>query len=151
MEEGSRREWKRRGTNAHTYTNTHHATCTTFILTYQVMMKEPNASTFRFWLARAVESFLRGCSSYADQTFLIRRGLLHHVAGNILSFDARPKEILQSSFDLLGELVKFNVKVRFDTFGSRDWSKSIEYKIHSIHSSTFSSIYSCIDLTTFIH
>ena len=84
-----------------------------------VMMNEPSASTFRFWLARAVESFLRGSTSYADQTFLIRRGLLQHVATNIIQMDPRPKEILQSSFDLLGELIKFNMQVsvyKWDTF-----------------------------------
>ena len=41
-----------------------------------VMKKEPTASTFRFWLARAVESHLRGTTSYCDQIFLLRRGLL---------------------------------------------------------------------------
>lgn len=30
----------------------------------------------RFWQARAVESFLRGATSYADQMFLLKRGLL---------------------------------------------------------------------------
>ena len=30
----------------------------------------------RFWLARAVESYLRGDTSYCDQIFLMRRGLL---------------------------------------------------------------------------
>lgn len=30
----------------------------------------------RFWQARAVESFLRGTTSYADQMFLLKRGLL---------------------------------------------------------------------------
>ena len=30
----------------------------------------------RFWMARAIESFLRGKTSYADQTFLLRKGLL---------------------------------------------------------------------------
>eukprot|EP00918_Siedleckia_nematoides_P024820 GHVU01053597.1.p1 GENE.GHVU01053597.1~~GHVU01053597.1.p1 ORF type:complete len:770 (-),score=71.82 GHVU01053597.1:2839-5148(-) len=76
----------------------------------EVMKKEPTASTFRFWLARAVESYLRGNTSYCDQIFLLRRGLLQHIAGNIVDHDIRPKEILQSSFDLLGELVKFNVE-----------------------------------------
>lgn len=74
-----------------------------------VLKKEPTASTFRFWLARAVESYLRGSTCYADQMFLLRRGLLHHVAGNLIENDVRPKEILQSSFDLLGELIKFNL------------------------------------------
>ncbi|XP_074645755.1 short transient receptor potential channel 4-associated protein-like [Tubulanus polymorphus] len=81
-----------------------------------VMKKEPTASTFRFWLARAVESYLRGTTSYCDQVFLLRRGLLQHVAGNIVENDIRPKEILQSSFDLLGELIKFNIEAfkKFD-------------------------------------
>lgn len=42
----------------------------------EVMKKEPTSSTFRFWLARSVESYLRGMTSYCDQVFLLRRGLL---------------------------------------------------------------------------
>lgn len=76
----------------------------------EVMKKEPTASTFRFWLARAVESYLRGNTSFCDQVFLLKKGLLQHIANNIIDQDIRPKEILQSSFDLLGELVKFNVE-----------------------------------------
>lgn len=78
----------------------------------EVMKKEPTTSTFRlwFWLARAVESYLRGDTSYCDQIFLMRRGLLTHVAGNIVENEIRHKEILQSSFDLLGELIKFNIE-----------------------------------------
>lgn len=88
----------------------------------EVMKKEPTASTFRFWLARAVESYLRGSTSYCDQVFLLRRGLLQHIAGNIVDHDIRPKEILQSSFDLLGELCKFNVEAfrNFDKVLSTD-------------------------------
>ncbi|CAL1542010.1 unnamed protein product [Lymnaea stagnalis] len=83
----------------------------------EVMKKEPTTSTFRlwFWLARAVESYLRGDTSYCDQIFLMRRGLLTHVAGNIVENEIRHKEILQSSFDLLGELIKFNI-VAFKAF-----------------------------------
>ena len=32
-----------------------------------------------------------------------------HIASNIVDHDIRPKEILQSSFDLLGEMIKFNL------------------------------------------
>ncbi|KAL5022171.1 hypothetical protein ScPMuIL_001326 [Solemya velum] len=81
----------------------------------EVMKKEPTTSTFRFWLARAVESYLRGNTSYCDQIFLMRRGLLNHVATNIVDHDIRHKEILQSSFDLLGEMIKFNFEA-FKTF-----------------------------------
>ena len=38
-----------------------------------------------------------------------------HVASNIVEHEIRHKEILQSSFDLLGELVKFNIDA-FKTF-----------------------------------
>ena len=39
---------------------------------------------FRFWLARAVESYLRGDTSYCDQIFLMRRGLLTVSAAKII-------------------------------------------------------------------
>ena len=75
-----------------------------------VLKKEPTQSTFRFWLCRAVESFLRGRISYADQIFLLRRGLLQHVTSSIINTEHRTlqHEIIQSSFDLLGEMIKFN-------------------------------------------
>ncbi|XP_063951103.1 short transient receptor potential channel 4-associated protein-like [Lytechinus pictus] len=75
----------------------------------EVMKKEPRDSPFRFWMARAIESFLRGKTSYADQTFLIRKGLLEHVVQHILSSEHHSKEVLQSYFDLLAELMKFNI------------------------------------------
>lgn len=40
-----------------------------------------------------------------------------HVAGNIVESTTRHKEILQSSFDLLGELIKFNIEA-FKAFDS---------------------------------
>ncbi|XP_042147958.1 short transient receptor potential channel 4-associated protein isoform X3 [Ixodes scapularis] len=76
----------------------------------EVLKKETGSSTFRFWLSRAIESYLRGCTSSADQDFLLSRGLLQLVAGSLVSLGVRQKEVLQSSFDLLGELVKFNVR-----------------------------------------
>ena len=36
--------------------------------------------------------------------------VFQHVAGNIVENEIRHKEILQSSFDLLGELIKFNIE-----------------------------------------
>jgi len=73
-----------------------------------VLKKEPATSTFRFWLCRAVESYLRGGTSYADQIFLLRRGLLQHITASLIQAEVRQKETIQSSFDLLGEMVKFN-------------------------------------------
>lgn len=51
---------------------------------------------------------MRGKASYADQVFLIKRGLLKHLLQIICSKEIKSKEVLQSSFDLLGELMKFN-------------------------------------------
>lgn len=74
----------------------------------EVLKKEPATSTFRFWLCRAVESYLRGGTSYSDQIFLLRRGLLQHITASLIQSEVRQKETIQSSFDLLGEMVKFN-------------------------------------------
>lgn len=75
----------------------------------QVMKKEPVESSFRFWQARAVESFLRGVTSYADQMFLLKRGLLEHILFCIIDSECKSRDVLQSYFDLLGELMKFNI------------------------------------------
>lgn len=75
----------------------------------KVIKQEPFSDSFRFWLTRAVESFLRGGTSYADQLFLINRGIVEDTLHNILAINfTRPKEVLQSCFDMLGELIKFN-------------------------------------------
>ncbi|CAB1335989.1 unnamed protein product [Coregonus sp. 'balchen'] len=74
-----------------------------------VMKKEPAESSFRFWQARAVESFLRGATSYADQVFLLKRGLLEHILFCIIDSGCKSRDVLQSYFDLLGELMKFNI------------------------------------------
>ncbi|XP_071534122.1 short transient receptor potential channel 4-associated protein-like [Panulirus ornatus] len=78
----------------------------------EALKKETTGSTFRFWFSRAIESYLRSANPYADQVFLLRRGLLKHLAGSLLQCDPGPsqKEVLQSTFDLLGELLKFNVE-----------------------------------------
>ncbi|KAG7168132.1 Short transient receptor potential channel 4-associated protein-like [Homarus americanus] len=42
----------------------------------EALKKETTGSTFRFWFSRAIESYLRSANPYADQVFLLRRGLL---------------------------------------------------------------------------
>nr|XP_023652427.1 short transient receptor potential channel 4-associated protein-like isoform X2 [Paramormyrops kingsleyae] len=83
-----------------------------------VMKREPPDSSFRFWQARAVESFLRGATSYADQVFLLKRGLLEHILFCIIDSGCKSRDVLQSYFDLLGELMKFNIDAfqRFDRY-----------------------------------
>lgn len=76
--------------------------------TLDILKAVPNLSSLRFWLSRALEGFLRGKASYADQIFLIKRGLLKLLVDHICSKEMKTKEVLQSSFDLLGELMKFN-------------------------------------------
>jgi len=76
-----------------------------------VIKQEPFSASFRFWLTRAIESFLRGGTFYADQLFLINRGIVQDTLQNILAINfTRPKEVLQNCFDMLGELIKFNIK-----------------------------------------
>ncbi|XP_037788989.1 short transient receptor potential channel 4-associated protein-like [Penaeus monodon] len=77
----------------------------------EALKRETTGSTFRFWFSRAIESYLRSANPYADQVFLLRRGLLKHLANSLLMCDSghNQKEVLQSTFDLLGELLKFNV------------------------------------------
>lgn len=91
----------------------------------------------RFWLCRAVESWLRSSSQYgvADQLFVISRGLLQHIVQVLLESESAvepsvavggavgmarnnngslgsgpPREVAQSSFDLLGEMIRFNME-----------------------------------------
>lgn len=82
----------------------------------ETLIRCPPTAPLRFWLSRAIEGFLRGRASVGDQLFLIKRGLLEHLVDHITSEELKPKEILQSSFDLLGELMKFNqfAFIRFD-------------------------------------
>ncbi|KAF6024045.1 TRPC4AP [Bugula neritina] len=76
----------------------------------EVLKKEPTDSTFCFWFCRVIDSYLRGTTSFCDQVFLLRRGVLQHIVGKLLDGEQKTKEILQSSFDLLAELMKFNIE-----------------------------------------
>ena len=73
-----------------------------------VLKKTSPDNALRFWLSRAIEGFLRGSVCPPDQHFLINRGLIKHLFDHIVNSDTKAKEIIQSSFDLLGELMKFN-------------------------------------------
>ncbi|XP_065064588.1 short transient receptor potential channel 4-associated protein-like isoform X2 [Rhopilema esculentum] len=81
----------------------------------------PN-NALRFWLSRAIEGFLRGRVSPPDQHFLINRDVIEHLLEHINNPETKSKEILQSSFDLLGELMKFNEEAfkRFNTYFNAD-------------------------------
>ncbi|XP_041080693.1 short transient receptor potential channel 4-associated protein-like [Polyodon spathula] len=114
-----------------------------------VMKKEPADSSFRFWQARAVESFLRGVTSYADQVFLLRRGLLEHILFCIIDSECKSRDVLQSYFDLLGELMKFNL-LAFKRFNKYvDTEEKFQIFLNQINSSLVDSnmIVRCIVLS----
>ncbi|GCB77269.1 hypothetical protein scyTo_0019264, partial [Scyliorhinus torazame] len=105
----------------------------------QVMKREPAESSFRFWQARAVESFLRGVTSYADQMFLLKRGLLEHILFCIIDSECKSRDVLQSYFDLLGELMKFNIDAfkRFNKYVNTD--EKFQIFLNQINSSLVDS------------
>eukprot|EP00741_Cyanophora_paradoxa_P004770 tig00000828_g4628.t1 len=72
-----------------------------------VLFREPDDSSYRFWLASCLESFLRGAPP-RDQLFVARSGLMERLVGEVTAGGFRTAGALQAAFDLLGELVKFN-------------------------------------------
>lgn len=71
------------------------------------MKEAEETSTLRFWIARAVESFLRGPTCKQDQIFYLKRGILDHLLHLLLDIQTSA-EVSQGHFDLLAELMKFN-------------------------------------------
>ena len=66
----------------------------------------PN-SNFYFWLASCIESFLRGFH-IPHQMFIAHTGLLYKLVKQIVGNEITKFNNVQISFDLLGEIVKFN-------------------------------------------
>lgn len=76
----------------------------------EAFVSECDDSPYRFWLASCVESYLRG-SCFEEQLFVAQSGLLDHLLGHVTSERIHCAGSLQTSFDLLGELCKANVKM----------------------------------------
>ena len=70
-------------------------------------MQECFYSSARFWISSCIEIFLRGNNSFF-QTFTIYSGLVYCLLNDILYGKQDKNQVLQISFDILGELVKFN-------------------------------------------
>jgi len=66
----------------------------------------PNSS-FSFWLASCIESFLRGFH-VPHQIFVAHTGMLHKLVKQIVGNEITRFNNIQISYDLLGEIVKFN-------------------------------------------
>lgn len=75
-------------------------------LTIKAFCRESDESPYRFWLASCIESFLRGSSS-REQEFVACL-LLDHLVKDICSDCLHCSGSLQTSFDLLGEMIKGN-------------------------------------------
>ena len=70
-------------------------------------MQECYFSSARFWISSCIEVILRGNNSFL-QAYTIYSGLLYCLMNDILYGKQDKNQTLQISFDILGELVKFN-------------------------------------------
>ncbi|XP_077974381.1 short transient receptor potential channel 4-associated protein-like [Styela clava] len=75
----------------------------------QKMKAESDSSRIRFWMARALEAFLRGKPSKADQIFFMKKGLLEELFRVLLSTEQPRSWVIQGHFDLLATLMKGSV------------------------------------------
>ena len=74
------------------------------------LRSQKRESVYRFWLSACVENFLRG-SGRAGQQLVADSGLLEYTVSYILQRETEEpskNQNLQTSFDLLGEMVKCN-------------------------------------------
>jgi hypothetical protein len=76
-------------------------------LIYSLQFQE-SGSIYRYWLSSCIESYLRGSSAY-EQIFVAKSGLISSTIKYIISSGKRKDNSLQTSFSLLGELVKYNI------------------------------------------
>lgn len=72
----------------------------------QTLLKEPVDSVYRFWLSACLENFLRGCGVKGQ--LLVAHKMLRPTLEHILKADSNSNNTLQTSFDLMGEMVKCN-------------------------------------------
>ena len=70
-------------------------------------MQECYYSSAKFWLSSCIEVILRGNNSFF-QTYLACSGLMPCLLYDILYSNSDQSQILQLSFDILGELIKLN-------------------------------------------
>mmetsp|Transcript_31883 Transcript_31883/g.36408 ORF Transcript_31883/g.36408 Transcript_31883/m.36408 type:complete len:175 (+) Transcript_31883:312-836(+) len=65
------------------------------------------SSNLRYWQASSIESFTRGCNPYL-QLYVSRSGILKDLIRDIISIQTQDDANLQTAFDILGEMVRFN-------------------------------------------
>jgi len=74
-------------------------------------LKLPSEQPYRFWMSSCIEAFLRGSDLIFQRFVAIKLGLLKYLVNDILSEDKKCSGSLQTGFDLLGELMKFNREI----------------------------------------
>jgi len=67
-----------------------------------------DSGDYLFWLASSVEAFLRG-GTPSEQVMICSWGLVSHLISEITDDGFKKSGLLQTNFDLLGELIKLNV------------------------------------------
>lgn len=75
-----------------------------------VFYQLPQDQNNRFWMASCIEAFLRG-SDPIFQKFVARSGMLEYLIDDIVADGPKAQGSMQTSFDLLGELMKFNREI----------------------------------------
>ena len=74
----------------------------------RTFIQEPNDSKYRFWLCSSLEAFLRG-SNRNHQRLIAETGAIKHLIEHIFATrSSKTSNNLQTAFDLLGEIIKFN-------------------------------------------
>ncbi len=91
----------------------------------------------RFWLSSCIESVLRGSNPFF-QMIVIRGNIIPLIVKDIITINQRNCTHLQTSYDLLGELVKFNKRAFYileSTLSASELEyildKSIDYIVDS--------------------
>jgi len=72
-----------------------------------LLRRVPGNSSYHFWLSSCVESLLRGFHCL-HQIFVAHSGLLHNLLAQIVGNQIVKANNIQISYDLVGEIVKFN-------------------------------------------
>lgn len=79
----------------------------------RTLMSESVDSMYRFWLSSCLETFLRG-GGRSEQLFVASSGVLEHLVRHICdhvgSNEGGAVSHIQTSFDLLGEIVKYDIE-----------------------------------------
>ena len=78
------------------------------LLTFQ---NEESYSAYRFWLASCVEGYLRGSQPEDQILVAAHNNFMSHVVRDVIALVGNDCHGLQTNFDLLGEMVKFNSTV----------------------------------------